>query len=81
MLLDDQLLVIAASTSFHDSYQSAGQSWTLVVSDDGVGTPAKGESQRAGLGASIIQALARQLHDNVRIPAEKPGTRSPVVGQ
>jgi len=63
------------------SYQSDGRSWTLAVGDEGVGMPRNTESQRAGLGTSIIQALARQLHADVRITAENPGTKTLVVGQ
>ena len=45
----------------------------MDISDDGVGMSENAETQKASLGTSIIQALARQLRANVRIAAESPG--------
>jgi len=55
-------------------YRSLGPTWTLSVTDDGVGMPADGASAKAGLGTSIIQALAMQLHASIDVIDTKPGT-------
>lgn len=55
-------------------YEGRGPNWTLSVSDDGVGIPADGEASRPGLGTSIVQALARQLHAIVKVTDAGPGT-------
>lgn len=52
-----------------------GPNWTLSVSDDGVGMPTEPANVRAGLGTSIVQALARQLEATVEIERGHPGTR------
>ena len=59
------------------AYAATGANWTLSVRDDGVsmGTaPAP-----AGLGTSLIQALAGQLHAQIRIEPGNPGTRVAVA--
>jgi chemotaxis protein methyltransferase CheR len=44
------------------TYESRGEDWKLVVSDNGVGlTPSPGREMAGGLGAVIIAALVRQL--------------------
>jgi two-component sensor histidine kinase len=60
-------------------YTTKGADWTLSVSDDGVGMPVKPESAKAGLGASIIEALARQLGADVQIDDAHPGTSVCIV--
>jgi two-component sensor histidine kinase len=56
------------------NYQSQGPNWTLSVDDDGVGMP-KGEVVvMPGLGTSIVEALARQLHARVKVEDRNPGT-------
>lgn len=52
-----------------------GPNWTLSVSDDGVGMPADPVHIRAGLGTSIVQALAKQLEATVEIERAHPGTQ------
>ena len=52
-------------------YSSHGPNWTLTVRDDGVGMPKDADSATPGLGTSIVEALARQLH--ARIQVESPG--------
>ena len=48
----------------------------LVVGDDGVGMPPDAADAKPGLGTSIVEALARQLHARVRVTAEIPsGTK------
>ncbi len=54
-------------------YRSQGVNWTLSVIDDGVGMPINA-SAKPGLGSSIVQALAMQLHASIDIADAKPGT-------
>jgi two-component sensor histidine kinase len=54
-------------------YESAGEAWSLVVSDNGVGkadiaAPATG----GGLGTAIVEALVRQLDAHIEV-ASRPG--------
>ena len=59
------------------AYAATGANWTLSVRDDGVGmgtAPAP-----AGLGTSLIQALAGQLHAQIRIEPGNPVTRVAVA--
>jgi two-component sensor histidine kinase len=54
-------------------YQSKGPDWTLTVGDNGVGMP-EGAKAKAGLGTSIVEALAKQQHARVQVARAKPGT-------
>ena len=54
-------------------YHAHGTAWALTVTDDGVGVPLARKS-KAGLGTSLVQALARQLHATVVVTAANPGT-------
>ena len=60
-------------------YRSNASDWTLSVSDDGVGMPTGSGLAKAGLGTSIVEALAKQLHANVRSTNTAPGTRISIV--
>ncbi len=64
---------IAINFHVHD------QGWTLSVDDDGVGMPKGDEGVKAGLGTSIVEALAKQLQAGVEIEDAKPGTRVSIV--
>jgi two-component system, sensor histidine kinase PdtaS len=55
-------------------YQSSGSDWTLAVNDDGVGMQSKTAGSTPGLGTSIIEALAKQLHARVQVADARPGT-------
>jgi two-component sensor histidine kinase len=55
-------------------YRSLGPNWTLSVMDDGIGMHAGSTSGKAGLGTSIVQALAMQLHASIDVTDTKPGT-------
>lgn len=55
------------------TYKTKNGSWTLGVSDDGVGMPADPAKAVAGLGTSIVQALARQLEATVHVTDAHPG--------
>ncbi|HLZ73945.1 sensor histidine kinase [Phenylobacterium sp.] len=52
-----------------------GPNWTLSVTDDGVGLPMDPADVHAGLGTSIVEALARQQQATVEIEGAHPGTR------
>jgi len=55
-------------------YQSHASDWTLSVSDDGIGMSKEGSDAKAGLGTSIVQALARQLQAHIKVADGNPGT-------
>jgi len=61
------------------AYAVNGAGWTLSVSDDGVGMPTGATPAKAGLGTSIVQALAKQLGAVVEVTNTNPGTRISVV--
>lgn len=56
------------------SYQNTATGWTLIVEDDGVGMPAAVSKATAGLGTSIVEALARQLQARITVSDAHPGT-------
>ena len=56
-------------------YQSQTPNWTLSVTDDGVGMPTGPDTAKAGLGTSIVQALAKQLGATITVGAAHPGTK------
>jgi two-component sensor histidine kinase len=60
-------------------YQSQGPSWTLSVGDDGVGMSVEPSAAKAGLGTSIVQALAAQLGSKVSVANTNPGTKISIV--
>ncbi len=61
------------------SYQSEGPDWTLSVSDDGAGLPKGAVPAKAGLGTSIVDAVAKQLGAKVIVADANPGTRVSIV--
>lgn len=61
------------------SYACDGPTWTLSVSDNGVGMPQTPTKAMAGLGTSIVQALARQLGASVKMLDARPGTSVSIV--
>ena len=56
-------------------YAAHGPNWTLTVRDDGAGMPAANDATKAGLGTSIVEALAKQLHARIEVSDARPGTR------
>jgi two-component sensor histidine kinase len=60
-------------------YECQGPLWTLSVADTGVGMPKVRSKAMAGLGTSIVQALARQLRASVVLSDLSPGTKVSVV--
>jgi two-component sensor histidine kinase len=60
-------------------YQSHAPDWALTVKDDGVGMPKGAEPTKAGLGTSIVQALAKQVGATVEVSDAHPGTKVSIV--
>jgi chemotaxis protein methyltransferase CheR len=57
------------------SYKVAEKDWKLTISDNGVGKPdVKASQGKAGLGTSLIKALAKQLDAAVDITSDQHGT-------
>jgi len=54
-------------------YKARGPNWTLRIRDDGVGMPAEPGGGAPGLGTSIVEALAKQLHARVSVADARPG--------
>ena len=59
-------------------YHSQGPNWTLCVSDNGLGMPSA-PIAKAGLGTTIVQALAKQLSATVSVANADPGTKVSVA--
>lgn len=60
-------------------YHSDAPDWALSVRDDGVGMPKGAEPAKAGLGTSIVQALAHQVGATVEVVDANPGTEVSIV--
>ncbi|MGZ6037956.1 MAG: sensor histidine kinase [Phenylobacterium sp.] len=81
-LIVTELVINALKHAFPDNrgghilvaYKVSDANWALSVSDDGVGMPTGLEPAKAGLGTSIVQALAKQLGARVEVIATHPGT-------
>jgi two-component sensor histidine kinase len=56
------------------SFRSGADGWTLIVRDDGIGMPAALSDEKAGLGSSIVQALASQIDAVISVSDGAPGT-------
>jgi two-component sensor histidine kinase len=86
-LIVTELVINALKHAFPDEragkivvdYRSQGPNWTLSVNDDGVGMPQSEAGATAGLGTSIVEALARQLHARVKVADRNPGTAVSIV--
>lgn len=61
------------------SYSGHGGNWTLAVADDGVGMPEDPLLQVAGLGTSIVGAIAHRLSARVERIDTRPGTKVSMV--
>jgi two-component system, sensor histidine kinase PdtaS len=60
-------------------YKSQGPNWTMSVRDNGVGMPTDLDSAKAGLGTTIVEALAKQLRAHVQIEDAQPGTEVSII--
>jgi two-component sensor histidine kinase len=86
-LIVTELVINALKHAFPDKrsgriivdYRTRGSDWTLSVNDDGVGFPQNSENAKAGLGTSIVQALARQLDAHVDVSSKSSGTTISIV--
>jgi len=61
------------------AYRREGAGWTLCVRDDGIGMHAHKGKAKAGLGTSIVQALAKQLKSVVEVTDNEPGTKVSII--
>jgi two-component sensor histidine kinase len=81
-LIVTELVINALKHAFPDGraggivvvYHATGPDWTLSVDDDGIGMPTGELPAKAGLGTSIVHALASQLGAVVKIAKRNPGT-------
>ncbi|MEQ1520717.1 MAG: histidine kinase dimerization/phosphoacceptor domain -containing protein [Aestuariivirga sp.] len=55
-------------------YEVKGNDWKLSVSDNGVGMPKKLDKEKAGLGTTLVKALAHQLQAQVETVTSDKGT-------
>jgi chemotaxis protein methyltransferase CheR len=83
-LIVTELVINAVKHAFPDStrsghilvgYEVNGTNWKLAISDDGVGMPdCKSGAKKAGLGTSLMKALAQHLEAQVEIASSPKGT-------
>lgn len=86
-LIVTELVINALKHAFPDSrtghiivdYRTRGSNWTLAVEDDGIGISSNRDVAKAGLGTSIIEALARQLSARVEVTGKSPGTKVSII--
>lgn len=63
------------------SYETSGSTWSLVVSDNGVGKPAEtAPPRKGGLGTSLVTALAQQLDAQVESVNSPTGFKISIAG-
>ncbi len=82
-LIVTELVINALKYAFPDGgsgtiavdYNFHGPNWVLCVRDDGVGMPTDRSLVRTGLGTTIVQALAGQLHATINVVSAYPGTK------
>jgi len=78
-----ELLINALKFAFPDDrrgvitvkFCTGASGWQLSVADDGVGMPAPYDAAKAGLGTSLIRALAHQIDAHLSVVARMPGTQ------
>ena len=87
-LIVTELVINALKHAFPDQrhgkivvdYRSHGPTWTLSVKDNGVGIPTGHPGAKAGLGAGIIEALAKHLQAGVEVSDALPGVAITISG-
>ncbi len=60
-------------------YKAKSRSWSLTISDNGVGAGKTLGTKRAGLGTSIIGALSNQLNAVIRRESSAKGTSVSII--
>lgn len=60
-------------------YKSDGNTWTLIIADNGIGMPKDADDRKPGLGTGIVEALAAQLEATVTVTDQAPGTKVTIV--
>jgi two-component system, sensor histidine kinase PdtaS len=86
-LIVTELVINALKHAFPDNrpgqiqvaYHARGLNWTMSVSDDGVGISSNPDTAKAGLGTSIVEALARQLGASVDVATQNSGTKVSII--
>lgn len=86
-LIVTELVINALKHAFPDDrkgkisvdYSPKGAGWTLTVTDDGIGMPSDSAAPKAGLGTTIVQALAKQLGATIEVSDTSPGTAVKVI--
>jgi two-component sensor histidine kinase len=83
-LIAVELLINAIKHAFPDEgksgeivvgYEANGDNWKLSIADNGIGMPdVKPSDKKAGLGTSLMKALAQQLDAKVEIVSSSKGT-------
>ncbi len=81
-LIVTELVINALKHAFPDGrsgtitveYRNDEPAWLLSVRDNGVGMPADLDRAKAGLGTSIVEALARKLCAVIEVDDQHPGT-------
>ncbi|PZN96453.1 MAG: histidine kinase [Alphaproteobacteria bacterium] len=81
-LIVTELVINALKHAFPDhqhgeiqvDYETGATGWKLTITDDGVGMPGDTTQAKAGLGTTIVNALAKQLHATVQVASAGLGT-------
>jgi two-component sensor histidine kinase len=83
-LIVTELVINALKHAFPDparaghvvvTYEMDGANWKLSISDDGIGSADRGSpTKKAGLGTSLVKALAQQLDARVELASSLTGT-------